>query len=263
MLSIKNRPLFPAWVPQVESGARILIVGSSGGIGQALINLLLKGAPCVMGAHRSRCKKISQPSAQDQHIIIDLQFTLKSEEHCHGLVNRFIEEANGIDALVVLCGGISRSCHWKDLSQEEWNDDIHLNLSIPFFIARKSMKHMKEKGGRIILMGTESSLHGGSQDSLAYGVAKYGVECLIKGLAREGASYNILVNGIRPGFIKSGFHERWQNKTEKDLKKRAEMIPLQRGGYPEEIAAFIVYLLSGWSQFITGQMFAITGGDWL
>jgi len=72
-----------------------------------------------------------------------------------------------------------------------------------------------------------------------------------------------LVNGIRAGFIKTGFHERWQGKTEQDIKKRAEMIPLQRAGEPEEAAALIIYLLSGWSGFITGQMLSITGGDWL
>jgi NAD(P)-dependent dehydrogenase (short-subunit alcohol dehydrogenase family) len=53
------------------------------------------------------------------------------------------------------------------------------------------------------------------------------------------------------------------NKTGKDLEKRAELVPLKRGGHPDEAAALIVYLLSGWSQFITGQMLALTGGDWL
>jgi NAD(P)-dependent dehydrogenase (short-subunit alcohol dehydrogenase family) len=65
------------------------------------------------------------------------------------------------------------------------------------------------------------------------------------------------------GFINSGFHERWQGKTSHEIEKRIELIPLRRGGEPEEAAAFIIYLLSGWSGFITGQMFPITGGDWL
>ena len=254
---------FPEWVPKVEYGSKTLVVGASGGIGRAVINFLLKGPSCIIGAHRSKSKTISQPSKKDKHRIIDLQCTLTGDEDCRYLVNSFIKEADGIDALVVLCGGISRSIHWENVSEQEWKDDINLNLNIPFFIAREAMKRMGKKGGRIILTGTESALHGGSPTSLAYGVAKLGIECLVKGLARDGARCNILVNGIRPGYIKSGFHERWQNKTKEELKKRAELVPLKRSGYPEEVAALIIYLLSGWSQFITGQMFAITGGDFI
>jgi NAD(P)-dependent dehydrogenase (short-subunit alcohol dehydrogenase family) len=73
----------------------------------------------------------------------------------------------------------------------------------------------------------------------------------------------VLVNGVRLGFIRSGFHERWQNKSQEDIERRVQMIPLKRAGEPEEAAALIAYLLSGWAKFITGQMFALTGGDWL
>ena len=86
---------------------------------------------------------------------------------------------------------------------------------------------------------------------------------MIQGLAREGAPDGILVNGLRFGFIKSGFHERWHARTKKDLNARAEMVPLKRGGNPEEAAALMIYLLSNWSGFITGQMIPLTGGDWL
>ena len=119
------------------------------------------------------------------------------------------------------------------------------------------------QGGQIILVGTESAIHGGSPTSLAYGVAKRGIECLVLGLAREGSRNNILVNGIRLGFIRSGFHKRWQNITEDDLFNRENLVLLKRAGAPEEAAAMMIYLLSGWSKFITGQMIPVTGGDWL
>ncbi|HEX9702196.1 MAG TPA: SDR family oxidoreductase, partial [Rhodospirillales bacterium] len=83
------------------------------------------------------------------------------------------------------------------------------------------------------------------------------------GLAREGASAGILVNGVRLGYIASGFHQRWHGRTESDMRARAEMVPLKRGGHPAEAAALIVYLLSDWAGFITGQMLPLTGGDWL
>jgi 3-oxoacyl-[acyl-carrier protein] reductase len=121
----------------------------------------------------------------------------------------------------------------------------------------------QQTSGRIVLTGTESAIHGGSSVSFPYAVAKRGTECMVQGLAREGAPDSILVNGVRMGYVTSGFHERWHNKSKKDMQKRAEMVPLQRGGHPDEAAALITYLLSGWAGFITGQMLPLTGGDWL
>jgi NAD(P)-dependent dehydrogenase (short-subunit alcohol dehydrogenase family) len=117
--------------------------------------------------------------------------------------------------------------------------------------------------GSIVLTGTESALHGGSPTSFPYGVAKRGIECLVQGLAREGAPHGVTVNGVRPGFIASGFHERWLGKSPAALANRAAMVPMQRAGTPEEVAALITYLLSDWARYITGQMLAVTGGDWL
>ncbi|MBT6361404.1 MAG: SDR family oxidoreductase, partial [Rhodospirillaceae bacterium] len=99
--------------------------------------------------------------------------------------------------------------------------------------------------------------------SFPYAIAKRGTEALVQGLAREGAPHDILVNGLRFGFITSGFHERWHEKTEDDLTERANLVPLKRGGHPDEAAALMIYLLSGWARFITGQMIPLTGGDWL
>jgi hypothetical protein len=124
-------------------------------------------------------------------------------------------------------------------------------------------KHFANAGGRIVPTGTGSALHGGSAQSFPYAIAKRGTECMIQGLAREGAPENILVNGVRLGFISSEFHERWHEKTEDDLKARADLVPLKRAGDPDEAAALMIYLLSGWSSFITGQMFPLAGGDWL
>lgn len=257
-----SRQPTPPWFPQVDRDARILVVGASGGMGQALVDALLAGPPCTIGAHWAT-RPLPDQAVPETHRLVELPGELKNDADCRNLVSGFAERGGGLNGLVVLCGGIARTAHFQELTETEWKQDIDLNLSIPFFLARAALKHMENSGGSILLTGTESALHGGSPTSLAYGVAKRGIECLVQGLAREGAPHGIRVNGIRFGFIRTGFHERWQGKSDTDLEERAELVPLKRAGTPEEAAALILFLLSGWAGFITGQMISLSGGDWL
>lgn len=247
--------------PQVTAGKKILIIGASGGVGLALVKALL-GQELTIGAHYASPKGELENLAKEYNNLELFEKYLCSEKDCLEVVEEFNTRAGGLDALVVCTGGITNPVHWRELKEEEWEKDLFINLSAPFYLSRAVMQKMK-KGGRIVLFSTESALHGGSSTSLAYGVAKMGIECLTKGLAREGAKDNILVNCIRPAFIASGFHERWQHKEDADLAKRIEIIPLKRAGTPDEVAALALYLLSSWGDYITGQSFAITGGDWL
>ncbi|MBT3237391.1 MAG: SDR family oxidoreductase [Rhodospirillaceae bacterium] len=248
----------PDWMPQVPDGMRILVTGATGGLGRAVVAMLADGSDCIVGAHGA-----SQGFETTNDKVIPLKRTFETEEDCRTCVDEFAGKAGGIDALVVLSGSIRTPGHWKDMSDGEWQGEMNVNLNQPFYLARAAMAHMNDNGGRIVLTGTESALHGGSAVSFPYAVAKRGTECMVQGLAREGAPDNILVNGIRLGYIASGFHQRWHNKTDKDMAERANMVPLKRGGDPDEAAALIVYLLSGWAGFITGQMIPLTGGDWL
>ena len=92
---------------------------------------------------------------------------------------------------------------------------------------------------------------------------KRGIERMVQVLHREGAPDSILVNGVHFGYSASSFHERWHKKTKKDMQERAKMVPLKRWGYADEAAALMIYLLSGWAGFTSGQNLPLTGGDWL
>ena len=255
-----NEFVRPDWVPRVPAGMKLLITGATGGLGQALVAMLLEGDDCLIGAHGA-----SQKFESRDPRVIPLQREISDEHDCNVLVDGFAEQAGGIDGLVVLSGAIHFSGHWNDMSGNDWQREIEINLNHPAFLARAALRRMRAQGtgGRIVLTGTESALHGGSPKSFPYAVAKRGTEAMVQGLAREGAPDGILTNGIRLGFIASGFHERWHNQTEGQMAERAALVPLKRGGHPDEVAALIIYLLSGWSSFQTGQMIPLTGGDWL
>jgi 3-oxoacyl-[acyl-carrier protein] reductase len=250
----------PDWTPRPSDGARILVIGASGGLGRSVADMLLQAGNCTIGVHGA-----STAPDIDGANVIAIQRRFENETDCVSVIEEFADRAGGIDGLVLLNGALNQSSHWLEMDEATWNADFAVNLSHPFFLARAAMKRMRNQGngGRIVFNGTESALHGGSAQSLPYAMTKLATECMVQGMAREGAGDGILVNGVRLGFIKSGFHQRWSGRDDAFLEKRADLVPLKRGGEPWEAAALIVYLLSGYSGFITGQMYALTGGDWL
>ena len=245
-------------------GCRTLITGASGGIGTALIKIL-SVLDCRIGYHVRDSSRVNSDlkSISGNNISI-LQKEFSCSKDSIDLVEEFCSVWGGIDALVQLHGDAS-SRQIDELSDSDWQDTLHTNLVSPFFLSRTAMKIMNgnSHGGRIVLTSTASAKHGGGSDTIPYGVAKAGIECLVKSLAKEGAANNILVNAIAPGFIDTTFHTHRLKKSEKQLAERKKMIPLNRAGTPNEVAQTILFLLSQASTFITGQTIEISGGDWL
>lgn len=257
----------PSMHPRPEAGRRFLIIGASGGIGQAVVRLLVeRGAR--LGAHYYRhpgpLKDLPAEGRPSGSQIRLYQAELGTQRRCHDLVDRFVRWAGGIDGLVQLSGTVHQPCRWEAISEAGWVADLRVNLNGPFFLAQRAMRYMRTQGGgRIVLTSTASARHGGGPTTIAYGAAKAGVECVVKALAREGAPHRILVNAIAPGFIDTPFHAKRMGRRPVDLTRRAALVPLKRAGTPEEVAHLIIYLLSSGASFITGECVAVSGGDWL
>ena len=114
----------------------------------------------------------------------------------------------------------------------------------------------KRKHGHIINISSIGAKYGSNINNIFYGVSKRGIESATKTLAREGAKHNILVNTIRPGVTNTDFI----NKLGKDIKKRIELIPLNRAMEPVELAKFIFYMCTQ-NTFITNEIITIAGGE--
>ena len=255
--------------PAITPSSRILVTGASCGIGQVLVKLLCLSS-CRIGYHAQSPASTEVPkdilALAQQHgaKIKTLSGNLATSDICVDLIHRFNDFWDGIDALVQLHGD-AHSIPINELSDDDWNDAIRINLTSPFFLAREATNLMRRqgRGGRITLTSTASAKHGGGSDTLPYGVAKAGIECLVKALAKDGAPDNILINAIAPGFIETSFHTQRLGRSHAQLEKRKMLVPLQRAGSPEEVAQTIIFLLSSASSFITGQTIEISGGDWL
>ena len=147
---MKNVFTQPDWVPCVPVGTRILISGATGGLGGALVRMLLKGSTCMIGAHGSS----RAPELEDDRIIPLFQ-TFSDESSCCKLVDDYVEKSGGIDALVILSGSIRYSGHWMDMPSDDWENEISANLNQPFYLARKAMKYMISQMEYQKRMGTQ------------------------------------------------------------------------------------------------------------
>ena len=243
----------PAW-------SHCLVVGGEGGLGSAIARRLSE-----VQAGRVSVSRRDYTLDRSEFVGSAFNADLESAIDCSRLIATVVERSGPIDALVVAIGAVHEYTHFSEISEEGWAKDLWVNLSAPFFLARAATLSMKESGngGRIVLFSTESARHGSGSHSLAYGAAKAGIEVAVRVLAKDGARDGILVNAISPGFIQSGFHERWQHKTESDIAQRVEKIPMRRAGTVTEVAGVVEFLLSRDSGFITGTSISVTGGDWL
>jgi len=245
-------------------GKKILITGSSTGIGACIAELFASYGACI-GIHYRRSMK--QASALKNRILQNrvkaelfkgdlLDYTFRKK-----LIPSFLEAFGSIDILINNAGGVYGVGDFLELDEESWDDTFMLNVKAPFFLAKGAFSYMKKHGGgKIINISSVSAKYGGSLRSLHYGAAKASLEAVTRGLARAGAQYNILVNTIRGGFIDTSFHKKL-GRNKMDIKKRIKLIPLQRAGKPIDIARMALFLASSAGDYITGEIFSVAGGD--
>ncbi len=240
---------------------KILIVGASSDMAKNVNSKLIDDGAIVGLHYNTNLQSLSTFNNSDR--VKKFQKELKNSQNCFNLVDEFSEWAKGIDIVIQLSGGISQEIHWNSITEKDWYHDLSVNLLTPFFITQRSTQYMKSAGGKILLTSTASASHGGGTRSIAYGIAKGGVESIVKRVAKDCAKDNITINAIAPGFIMTKFHTDTMKRTPTQLKKRLKTIPLNRSGTIKEVAETILFLISDKSKYITGQTITIDGGDWL
>ena len=246
------------------AGMTALVTGGSSGIGAETVRLLAReganvGIHCFLGRERLRPLEEEIEGTEGLHRIYEAD--LSSPGGPDTLFDRFVQDYGQISLLVNNAGNVIGSKGSDALTIEEWDRTFALNARAPFLLSRRAFALMKSHGGgRIVNISSVSAKYGGSPATMHYGASKAALEALTIGLSRAGAQYQILVNAIRCGFIDTAFHAR-MGRSEEDIKRRVQMIPLKRAGTPRNIADTVVFLAGPTGDFITGEILSVAGGD--
>ncbi len=181
------------------------------------------------------------------------------------MVGKAISKFGKIDILVNNAGGVSGpKGSIDDVSEEQWDKSLNLNLKSAFLCCKAVVPHMKKnKYGKIINISSLGAIHP-AVSVVHYHSAKAGVLGLTYNLAFELAPFNISVNAILPGPIRTPF---WEPVTRDIPDKDAffaeiakKEVPMQRIGTPEDIAGAALFLASELSAFVTGETINVAGG---
>jgi NAD(P)-dependent dehydrogenase (short-subunit alcohol dehydrogenase family) len=164
-----------------------------------------------------------------------------------------VERQLGAPSVLVLNAGIMPLVPLEETSTELWERTLAINLTGAFFAARRALPGMRALGyGRVIGVGAAAGKSGGAR-SAAYAASKAGLMILVKSIAVEYAKDGITANIVAPALIDTGLLG-----GARDLAAR---VPVGRLGTPEEVAALVVFLASGESGYITGEVVDINGGS--
>jgi 3-oxoacyl-[acyl-carrier protein] reductase len=238
----------------------VLITGGSRGIGREIARNF--AGPDVniaityyrnQEAAQSVIDELRQSGAEAQAFYCDL-VKLESVDAAY---QQIIATFEAVDILVNNAGA-TKITPFLEITLEEWEELINLNLRSSFFFAQKCAKSMRDNGwGRIINIGSLGGERLVPGISAHYAAGKAGLSGLTRVIAKELARYNILVNCVAPGLIETDLSGYMNSRN---LAKFKEFHPLKRMGSTREVSEMVVFLASEKASYITGETFLISGG---
>ncbi len=234
-----------------------IVTGASRGIGREIAVMLAhEGVKVIANYNNSESMALElQDSLKNEGFFIDIfKADVSKRLDVQALVSYTLEKYGHIDILVNNAG-ISKSHLITDVSDEEWNDLINVNLYSVFAMSQEVCKSMiNNKSGCIINISSIWGMVGASMESI-YSVTKAGIDALTKSLAKELGPSNIRVNSIAPGIIDTDMNAEWSDSELNDIK---ENIPLGSIGMPNDIAKCVKWLID--DSYTTGQVISVNGG---
>jgi len=238
----------------------VIVTGGASGLGKAMVEAFAEEGATVVIADVNKAdglqfaSDLSSQGKQADFLFLDVS----DAEQVNTAIDSVFKKYGKID---VLCNnaGINVRKFALDISPEEWQKVINVNLSGMFYCAQAVGRVMvQQKSGKIINTASVSAVRGHLKRA-PYASAKDGVYQMTKVLAHEWGQYNVNVNAIGPGFVETPLTSKLINGPG----VREEMtskIPMKRLGKTEDIVGPVLFLASDCSSYITGQLILIDGG---
>jgi 2-deoxy-D-gluconate 3-dehydrogenase len=239
-------------------GQVAIVTGASRGLGRAAALALAGQGVRVLAAARS-LDELKELEKSMPGKILAAQCDMKDSDAVAQLPAQAIDAFGRLD-IVVNNAGIAPAGFFLEQSEEVWDDVMAVNVKAPATLARAAGQHMLEQGsGKIINIASTSGILGKAM-LVAYSTSKGALLQFTKALAAEWAKKGVQVNAIAPGAFETDA-QRQVLESPDILKRRLGKIPVRRMGDTEEIGPMICYLASAASNFVTGSVFVMDGGE--
>lgn len=242
------------------TGRVAVVTGANTGLGQAIAVALAEAGAAVVGVGRSAMEETAAAVSGVGGRFHAIRADLASTEPVQGIVGETLATFSGLDILVNNAGILRRGAA-EDLTEDDWDSVIDLNLKTAFFLSQAAGRHMLAQGrGKIINIASMLSFQGGIRIA-SYTASKSGIAGLTRVLACEWAGRGVNVNAIAPGY----FATNNTHALREDADRSASIlgrIPAGRWGVPADIGGAAVFLAAPASDYVHGAVMPVDGG-WL
>lgn len=239
----------------------VIVTGSTRGLGRSIAERFVENGDNVVICSRSLddCERVADEFDGEAGTAHAVEVDVSEKSSVENLIDETVDRFGRLDVLVNNAG-INIRGPAEEMTPEEWQQVVDVNLTGVFFCAQAAGSRMIEQGdgGEIVNI---SSMMGsmGQQDRTPYNTTKGGVNNLTRCLAVEWAEHDIHVNALAPGYIMTEMVEQAQDETGFDEQDIRDRTPLDRFGTPDEVANCVEFLASG-DNFVTGEVLTADGG---
>jgi len=238
------------------------VTGAASGIGRATaVRLAAEGAQLyLVDIDEAGLATLSAEIAGQGGEVAAQRLDVADAGACREAIDAVVARFGRLDVLCNIAG-IAAANHLSDVTDEQWQRMVNINLGGVFYLCQAAMPHLEKSSGNIVNMASSAGLVGQAYN-VAYCATKGGVVMMTKAMAMEFASKGVRVNAICPGGIKTPLVSSFSIPEGADMNLFMRMVPLTGSmAEPETVADVVAFLAADSSSYITGVALPVDGGQ--